>query len=514
MTNALLNRCRLHSRAGTRMGSRATKAAVVAGLAVLMATAATASSARPAPRSFADLAEKVSPAVVNISVERRRSVAGFRLPQNSPFRDFYRRYFPNQPGNPRSQPRGFPRGFPRGVPRRNFRSRGLGSGFFVDAAGHVVTNYHVVRGASKIKVTMSNGKSYSAKLIGTDPKTDLALLKVTANEKFPHVGWGDSAKARVGDWVMAVGNPFGLGGTVTAGIISARGRNIGGRTIVDYLQVDAPINRGNSGGPTFDMDGNVIGVNTAIYSPNGGSVGLGFAIPSNTAKQVISQLKSRGKIDRGWLGVQIQPVTKQIASALGLPSADGAMVAMVVPGSPAAQAGFRAGDVIRKWNGAAVKNVRDLVRKVAQTIAGTPSKASVWRNRGEVELTVKVGDLSRARTASRQPARRGQSGNRAPTPSLDKVGIAVAPLTPGVRRSLRIAPGIQGVAIMSVRPGSAASRAKLRRGDVITRVGDMPVSSADGLRQAIEAARQAGSKAVLIMVHRNGRPQFVGLGLG
>ena len=503
MTNALLDRCRLRSRAGLRAEARTGRVAVVAGLAMAMAAAAaTSASARPAPRSFADLAAKVSPAVVNISVERQRSAAGFRMPQNPNFREFYRRFFPNQPG------------FPPQLPRRNFRSRGLGSGFFIDPAGYVVTNYHVVRGATKITVTLNNGKSYTAKLVGTDPKTDLALVKIDAKVTFPHVGWGDSSKARVGDWVMAVGNPFGLGGTVTAGIISARGRNIGGRTIVDYLQIDAPINRGNSGGPTFDMDGNVIGVNTAIYSPNGGSVGLGFAIPANTAKQVIEQLKTAGRINRGWLGVQIQPVNKQIANALGLPDPNGALIARVMPGSPAERAGFRVGDVIRKWNDASVKGVRDLVRKVAQTKAGTASRAEVWRNNKALVLQVKVGDLSRAQTARLRPGSRGPGSTPPASPAFDKLGLTLSPLTANLRRSLRVSPEVQGVAVMSVRSGSPAATARLRQGDIITRVGDVPVASPDDVRQAIRMARQEGRKAVLVMVQRNGRPQFVGLGLG
>ena len=503
MSNALPDRRRLRNRAGPKRVSNSGKMAIIAGLSLAMAAAAaTTASARPAPRSFADLAAKVSPAVVNISVERRRSAAGFRLPQNPNFREFYRRFFPNQPG------------IPRQLPRRNFRTRGLGSGFFIDPAGYVVTNYHVIRGATKITVTLNNGKSYEAKLVGSDPKTDLALVKVTAKEKFPFVTWGNSAKARVGDWVMAVGNPFGLGGTVTAGIISARGRNIGGRTIVDYLQIDAPINRGNSGGPTFDMDGNVVGVNTAIYSPNGGSVGLGFAIPANTAKQVVEQLKTSGKIKRGWLGVQIQPVTKQIASALGLPDARGALVAMVMPGSPAERSGFRPGDVIRKWNGAGVKGVRDLVRKVAQTKAGTASHAEVWRNRKATTLQVKVGDLSRAQTARRPAGSSGPGSTPPEVPALEKLGLRLSPLTPNLRRSLRVSPEIQGVAVVSVRTGSLAARANLRRGDVITRVGDVPVGSPGDVRQAIQMARRDGRKAVLILVQRNGRPQFVGLGLG
>lgn len=527
MTNSLTSvfhdRARLRNRAANPQARRPSLAGratlTVAALAASMALACGSAQARPAPRSFADLVEKVAPAVVVIRVQRQQSVAGFqfptpRSPQNrnpgtpgTP-RDFDReqgrRFFPNNPNLRRFFERRF----------RNFRTRGVGSGFIIDAKGYVVTNHHVINRATRIEVVMHDGKVYQAKLIGSDAKTDLAVLKIEAGKPLQTVSWGDSSKARIGDWVMAMGNPFGIGTTVTAGIISARGRNIGGRTIVDYIQVDAAINKGNSGGPTFNLDGEVIGVNTAIYSPNGGSVGVGFAIPSNTARQVIEQLKTRGRVDRGWLGVQIGPVTKQIADAVGLKTTDGAIVAMVVPNSPAAEAGVRTGDVILRWNGQTVKNVRDLVRKVAMTASRTAAKAVVWRNGKEVSLDVRVGDLHKANFNRNTRRSSGQPDTPpAVDQSLEKMGLSVGQITPALRRQFRIGEDTVGVVVMKVLPDSPAGQASLRRGDVITKVGDKTIANADDLRQAIAAARKQGRKGVLVMIRRNGRPAFVGLGL-
>src|SRR5438552_3680503 len=346
-------------------------------------------------QSFAPLVKKVSPAVVNISVtqsgasdttaeEPEQGSPDFR---NSPFDEFLRRFFDQQ--NPNGQRHLFPQ-----IPGGQAHRIALGSGFIIDPSGYVVTNSHVVGDASKVEVTLQDDNKYPAKIIGRDPKTDIALLKINADKPLPYVSFGDSTAAQVGDWVMAVGNPFGLGGTVTTGIISARGRDIHSGPFDDFLQIDAPINRGNSGGPTFNLEGDVIGVNTAIYSPNGGSVGIGFAVPSNVAKAVATQLKEHGKITRGWLGVQIQEVTPAIAASLGLHGEQGALVAVVTPDSPGARAGLKQGDVILSFNGENVAHLRDLPRLVAAAAPDSHAAMTVWRNGQTLQLRTTIGEFA------------------------------------------------------------------------------------------------------------------------
>ncbi len=345
-------------------------------------------------QSFAPLVKKVSPAVVNISVTQSAgSDTTAEEPEqgspdfpNSPYDEFLRRFFDQQ--SPNGQRHLFPQ-----IPGGQAHRIALGSGFIIDPSGYVVTNSHVVGDAGKVEVTLQDNSKYTAKIIGRDPKTDIALLKINADKPLPYVTFGDSSTAQVGDWVMAVGNPFGLGGTVTTGIISARGRDIHSGPFDDFLQIDAPINRGNSGGPTFNLDGQVIGINTAIYSPNGGSVGIGFAVPSNLAKTVVAQLKEHGKVSRGWLGVQIQEVTPAIASSLGLQGEHGALVAAVTPDSPGAKAGLKQGDVILTFNGNEVSRLRDLPRQVAEIAPDTGVKMKVWRNGQTVELRATLGEL-------------------------------------------------------------------------------------------------------------------------
>ncbi|MEQ8701723.1 MAG: DegQ family serine endoprotease [Bauldia litoralis] len=490
--------------------------AVAAGALVLAFTALapTAASARPVPGSFADMAAKVTPAVVNISAERIRQTAqqqprqgvpgdprAMPFPEGSPFREFFRRYY-NGPRGDRPQ-------MPGQRPQTR-RAKALGSGFIVDPDGYVVTNNHVIRGASRIEVILHDGKKYDAKLIGTDSRTDLALLKITADRKFPSVKWGDSNKARVGDWILAVGNPFGLGGTVTAGIVSARGRNISNRTIVDFLQIDAPINRGNSGGPTFNMDGDVVGVNTAIYSPNGGSIGLGFAIPSNLAKQVIDELRTSGKISRGWLGVQIQPVTDDIAKALKIEGPKGALVSAVVPESPAAKAGLQSGDVILRWDGKTVASVRDLVRKVSATKTGSTVDVELLRDGSQKTITVNVG----ANQDGAQRAGMRRSPNAPAPAAVGKLGLGLANLTPETRQRFNVGEDVaKGALVLSVRPDSPAAEKGLRPGDVITRVGNTEIASADQVAKAVDAATKAGREALLIRVVRDGTTRYLGLPL-
>src|SRR5216684_695913 len=338
-------------------------------------------------QSFAPLVKRVLPAVVNISVTEKTAAnaASEQLPEafrGTPFEDYLRRFFDQRGGDQRGPHRFFEGPGEEGGAQRI----ALGSGFIIDSSGLIVTNNHVVGEAGKVEIILQDNSKYTARIIGRDPRTDIAVLKIKADKPLPYVPFGDSSAAQVGDWVIAVGNPFGLGGSVTTGIISARGRDIHSGQFDDFLQIDAPINRGNSGGPTFNLAGEVIGINTAIYSPNGGSVGIGFAVPSNAAKRVVAQLESGGKVSRGWLGVQIQEVTPAIAASLGLTGEHGALVAVVTPQSPGARAGLKQGDVILSFNGSAVKELRDLPRLVAATTPGTTAALTVWRSGQSSEL--------------------------------------------------------------------------------------------------------------------------------
>ncbi len=445
----------------------------------------------PRPGSFADLVEAVAPAVVNISTtgtERRPEYAfrEFSLPPGSPFEEFFKRYFDEEmPG--------------RGGTPAERETRAVGSGFIVSPDGYVVTNYHVVRNADKISVVIHDGGTYPATLKGVDDKTDLALLKIDAGDSLPYVEFGDSDTVRVGDWVVAIGNPFGLGGTATTGIVSARGRDIQSGPLDDFLQIDAPINQGNSGGPLFDATGKVVGVNTAIYSPNGGNVGIGFAIPASLAKNVVDQLKENGRIDRGWLGVQIQGVTKEIAEGLGMDEARGAVVADVVADSPAARAGLRPGDVILSFNGSPIKQLRDLPRLVADTAQGSSAKLQIWREGGEHKLDVKVG-------ASPEVVDLAQT---APTAAGEKpkLGLTLGELNGDTRRRYGVADGSTGVVVLNVDPDGPAAEAGVRPGDVITMVGTKNVSHP----QEVVAAVEHGGKrdTVVLLVIRDGTRRFV-----
>jgi len=500
-----------------------------AGALVAITLLPASAHARGVPGGFADLAAKVKPAVVSIAVERdgrrivtRRSSPNFRnpFPEGTPNHEFFRRRFqgPDQGQRGRRGQRGpnrGERGFRRQDPNgRRFqqrrKARAVGSGFVVDAAGYVVTNNHVIRRATKVEVIFDGGKRYVAKIIGRDAKTDLALLKIKGDKPFPTVQWGDSDQARIGDWIMAVGNPYGLSSTVTAGIISARGRSLRSASLVDFLQIDASINKGNSGGPTFNMDGKVIGVNTAIYSPTGGSVGLGFAIPSNLARQVIAQLRNNGgKISRGWLGVQIQRVSAEIAKAVGLDEPRGALVASVVPQSPARKAGVRTGDVIVSWGGKSIKDIRDLVRKVAFTKAGQSVSVVVWRQGTRKTLTVNVGESG----AKQAAAGSGRSGDRQVKPSSASLGLTVAPLNDELRRQYRLKANIRGLVVTNVLRGSPAAAKGMRRGDVLTHVNGDEISTVASMKALVKQARAAKREAVLMRIMRRNRPLFVALKL-
>lgn len=497
MTTALADRARAGRQ--RRTPSRGLIFTLGAGALAAFAMLPASVQARGVPQSFADLAAKVKPAVVSVAVERksgpsdRRFSPNFRnpFPEGSPYHEFFRRFF-DGPGE----------GGPSEPPRR---FRAVGSGFVVDPSGFIVTNHHVVNRATRVEVIFDGGKRLDAEVVGRDAKTDLALLKVKGDEPLPHVAWGDSDKTRIGDWILAVGNPFGLNSTVTAGIVSARGRSLGGAALVDFLQVDASINKGNSGGPTFNMAGEVVGVNTAIYSPTGGSVGLGFAIPSNTARRVIEQLRSGGKISRGWLGVQIQDVSDDIAKAVGLDKPRGALVAIVVPDSPAARAGVKTGDVIVGWAGKEVKDIRDLVRKVAFTKAGRSVDAVVWRDGSRKSLTVLVAESgTQQASASVEPAPKDAA----------ELGLSVAPADDELRRRFGLERDAEGVVILAVRPDSPAAAKDLRPGDLVTHVNGGKVATPDAMKRRVDQARRDGREAVLLRILRRGNPVFVAVNFG
>jgi serine protease Do len=459
-----------------------------------------ANAATP-PESFSPLAKKVTPAVVNIASiheltqsESQAPNIPFHFPKGSPFEKFFRQFHGQNGGN---------------GGQMHERVGALGSGFIVDPSGYVVTNDHVIKDGTDIKVRLEDGSVFPAKVIGADQETDLALLKINAGRPLPYVQFGNSNKSEVGDWVLAVGNPFGLGGTVTAGIISARGRNIQAGPYDDFLQIDAPINRGNSGGPLFDMNGQVIGINTAIYSPNGGSVGIGFAIPSNLAKPVIAQLKEHGKVDRGWLGVQIQPVTPAIASALNLKDRHGAIVAAVTPDSPASKAGVKAGDVILSFGGDRVENARDLARLVAKHPAGNKVQMEVWRDRAEMPLSVVTGHQPTQMAEAQTPSQ-SQSNSKNSSYRSEALKADLAALTPAVRSEFGIPDNVSGVLVFNVDGGSAFDQG-LRDGDVIQRVGGTAVTTPQQVDQLMAKAKSADQKSVLFLVNRQGNDIFLGV---
>ena len=488
------------------MLSRTIKTTTLALLVAAAVQAPVASSwARSAPESFADLAEHVSPAVVNISVVQTARPELMRqpdqeLPENFPGREFFERFFD------REAPQQMP-----GTPRPGQRPSGVGSGFIIDPQGYVVTNNHVVDGAGEITVTLADGDSFRANLIGTDAKTDLALLKVDAEAPLPAVSFGDSDEVRPGDWVMAVGNPFGLGGSVTAGIVSARGRDINAGPYDDFIQTDAAINRGNSGGPMFDLNGAVIGVNTAIYSPNGGSVGIGFAIPSNSAKQVVEQLRDKGFVERSWLGVRVQMVSDSMAEGFGLKDARGALIASVMPGSPAARAGLKAGDVILSWDGEEIDDMRDLPRLVAATPVGEAVDIELWRNRGETDMTVTTAALDEE--PQQQASIVAEGGLPSNAVALGETGLTVADLTDEARQRLGLDADVEGVVIEHVEPGSPAERQGLQVGDVIQSIDMEAIASTGDASKAVERLREAGDRVATVLAWRSGNASFFALPL-
>jgi serine protease Do len=463
-----------------------------AGLVVWTATAMAASPSQ----GYADLVDKVSPAVVFITSTHKATApaASTRGPGENPL--------PFPPGSPFEK---FFKRFQQQAPQYRGPVKALGSGFIIDAQGDIVTNNHVIDGASKIQVKLQDGRKFDAKVVGRDRRTDLALLKINPSKPLPFVSFGDSAKLRVGDAVLAVGNPFGLGGTVTAGIVSARNRDINAGPYDDFIQTDAPINRGNSGGPLFDTNGNVVGINTAIYSPNGGSIGIGFAIPANLAKDVVAQIKDHGNVRRGWLGIKIQAVTPEIAQAIGLESGQGALVSKVTADSPAAKAGLRQGDVILGYNGNIVKTMRQLPRLVASTRAGGTAKIELWRNGRKNSVLVTIGKLKPAMVAAVGDGRTipGSTASKA-------LGARLAKLDDDAKAQLNLPENITGVVIARIDPEGRAAAARLRPGDVIEKVGTTAVATPADVDAAFANAR---NNVVLLLINRGGEERFVGVKL-
>lgn len=452
------------------------------------------------PIGFADIVERVKPSVISVKVKMaEKLVKDDSSNDDSPF----------QPGSPMERffkrfggPDGLPPGL-RGGPRRGPVS-GQGSGFFISADGYAVTNNHVVDGADKVEVTMDDGKTYTAKVIGTDPRTDLALIKVDGRTDFPFAKLSEG-KPRIGDWVLAVGNPFGLGGSVTAGIVSASGRDIGNGPYDDFIQIDAPVNKGNSGGPAFNIDGEVMGVNTAIYSPSGGSVGIAFSIPSPTVKSVIAQLKDKGSVARGWIGVQIQPVTADIADSLGLKKAEGALVAEPQANGPAAKAGIESGDVITAVNGETVKDARELARTIGALAPGAAVKLNVLHKGQDKVINLTLGQLPNA-TEAKVDTDKDKGGATKGTDE-PRLGLTLAPAN-----SVAGA-GKDGVVVTEVVPRSAAAERGFKEGDVILEVAGKSVTNAGDVREAINTARADNKNSVLMRVKTGGSSRFVAVPL-
>ncbi len=473
-------------------------ATLFVGLAMLLALAVNA-EARGAPESFADLAEKVSPAVVNITTSTTVASAeatgpGPIVPEGSPFEDFFRDFMErNGPGE---------------QPRRPRRSSALGSGFVISEDGYIVTNNHVIAEADEITIEFFSGAELPAVVIGTDPNTDLALLKVETDTPLSFVPWGNSDEARVGDWVMAMGNPLGQGFSVSAGIVSARGRALSG-SYDDFIQTDAAINRGNSGGPLFNMEGEVIGINTAILSPNGGSIGIGFAMSSRVATNVIRQLEEFGETRRGWLGVRIQDVTDDVAEAIGLQEAKGALVTDV-PEGPSMEAGVLSGDVILTFDGVDVDDTRGLVQQVGNTEVGKSVRMKVYRDGKTETLMVTLGRRETAEGSVPAVATPEQGDEPR---DAEILGMTVTAVTDTIAEEMNLGEDASGLVVKDVDEMSQAFEKGLRAGDVITQAGQIEVATIDDLDARIEEAREAGRTSILLLIRRAGEPRFVALTL-
>jgi serine protease Do len=467
--------------------------------AAVIALASGAAQAKAPPESFADLAEKLLPGVVNISTTQTRKEAMPdlpALPPGSPFEEFFKDFLERQKGG--------------NVPRK---ITSLGSGFIIDPSGLVVTNNHVIADAEEITVTLHDNTQLTAEIIGRDPKTDIAVLKVKPEKPLAALTFGDSDKARIGDWILAIGNPYGLGGSVTVGIVSAHHRDINIGPYDDFIQTDASINRGNSGGPMFNLDGEVIGINTAIFSPTGGSVGLGFAIPSTLAEPVIAQLREFGRTRRGWLGVRIQAVTEEIAESLGLNEVTGALIAKVNEGEPAANGGMESGDIVLEFDGQKIDDYRKLQKVVAAAPVGRKVKVTVWRNEKKVPLEIMVGELEKYEEVAAHEEGEGD-GSATPAPkaaSTELLGLKLSELTPNLRQEFNIPEGVRGVVITDVSFESDAAEKGLRPGDVIIEVSQEQVQSPKEVKDKIESAKKIGRRSVLLLIQHEGNRQFVPL---
>jgi serine protease Do len=484
-------------------------------LAVLTAVAIawplmTAPASARGPEGIADVAEQVIDAVVNISTKQKVDVSGGggggampQLPPGSPFEEFFEEFFKNRRGAP---------GGPGGNQQAPRRANSLGSGFIIDAAGLVVTNNHVIADADEVSVILNDGTTLKAELIGTDKKTDLALLKVNPTKPLKAVKFGDSDALRLGEWVIAIGNPFSLGGTVTAGIVSARNRDIQSGPYDNYIQTDAAINRGNSGGPLFNLNGDVIGVNTAIISPSGGSIGIGFAVPSKTVVAVIDQLRDFKEVRRGWLGVRIQQVTDEIADSLNVKPARGALIAGIDEKGPAKPAGIEPGDVVVKFDGKDIKEMRDLPKIVAETAVGKDVEVVIIRKGKEERKTVKLGRLDEGEKQAALTPKKDQPEE--PAAVKKALGLDLANLTDALRKKHKIKDSVKGVLITGVDANSPAAEKRLQPGWVIAEVQQQPVSNAADLQKRVDQLKKDGKKAVvLLVVSPDGDPSFVAIGL-
>ena len=484
-----------------------TSFALLRGFGLALVLAAAPAAARPAPDSFSGLAARLSPAVVNIStsqkIERQDLNEMPQFPPGSPYEEMFKDYYDQQ---------------------RDSAVTSLGSGFVIDPKGLIVTNNHVIEGADEITVNFPDGLSLVAELVGKDEKTDLAVLRVKHDGPLPSVAFGDSDKLLVGDGVMAIGNPFGLGGTVTAGIVSARNRDIASGPYDDFIQTDAAINRGNSGGPLFDMDGNVIGVNSAIISPSGGSIGIGFAIPASIVKHTVGQLIEFGETRRGWIGVRIQAVTPELAESLGLDKARGALVAEVTPGGPAEKAGIKAQDIILSFDGKPIRDSRALPRTIADSEIGKAAPIEVWRDGQSVALSV---TLERLEDFEKQSTQGSAAPTPEPTPTpeiaegairIDALGMTVAEMNDALRERFGIAAEVQGVVITDIAPdspaGQAAQEGRLRVGDVIVEVAQQEVATAQAVADRVGEAVSANNRVVLFLLNRGGDLSFAAIRLG
>ena len=447
---------------------------------------------------FADLIEQVSPAVVHVAisgvVKKRQSLDEFNFPPGSPFEDFFEQFRNRQQQTEQPQ---------------KSRPLGIGSGFIISEDGYVVTNHHVIKDADEIVVTLTDGTEYQAVLKGSDSKTDLALLKLNSAKDLPYVAWGDDDKSRVGDWVLAIGNPFGLGGSASTGIISARGRDIRSGPYDDYIQVDAAINRGNSGGPLFNLQGQVIGINTAIYSPNGGSVGIGFSIPSNLAKNVIQQLRESGEVERAWIGVEIQSLSKELAEGFERNNDHGALISNVVPNKPAALGGLLAGDIILNFDGEEIVKMRDLPRIVAQSEVGKSYNVIVWRNGVKKTLSIKTDRYPDSNSIVGSSDTQNESGSS----TDDLLGAELSTLNADIRQRFQLSSDLHGVAVLEVNRDGLAAQNGLRSGDVITSVNNVKVDLPKQVIEQITKARDRNRSKIVVLLQRNNSSRFIAFDL-